>query len=208
MNDNIVINTKLETNEFLALTESIVDAYFDFDGEYQPHYGILEVFRLFFNLCVKDSPFNEQFPDGIKTIADVNVVIKNDELMQIFNEYIFGKHNVMDFGGAYHYAMMIVDNKRTSVVHYADMLKQLVTGFVNQISPLVNDDNLNKISMIAEQIGNGNIGADSIVEAYAKSDRFQTVINETLDTEKKDTTKKVTSKKRKTKTTANLEVAD
>ena len=207
MNDTIVINTKLETSEFLALTESIVDAYFDFDGEYQPHYGILEVFRLFFNLCVKDSPFNEQFPNGIKTIADVNVVIKNDELMQIFNEYIFGKHNVMDFGGAYHYAMMIVDNKRTSVVHYADMLKQLVTGFVNQITPLVNDINLDKVSMIAEQIGNGNISADSIVEAYANSDRFQTVINEAKSDGEKQENKKATTRKRKAKT-VDLEVVD
>lgn len=201
MDENkFVIDSNLNLIEFLAMTESIADGYFDDDGNYQPHYGLINAMRLFYNVCVKQSKFDEKYPHNIVEMSDLDEIITDDYFRQYFYNEIYNGVEGINFNTAYDNAREIVHQRNSSVTNIGEQVKHMLVNFTDSISAYLNEDNLNKIGVIAQDIQNGKLSADSIVEAYGNSDRFQRVVSGEFNDDKaskKNTTKSTKGTKKK-----------
>lgn len=173
----IIINTELSMIDYLVMVNNMVLEYFNDDGEYQPHIGMLNVMRLFYNSCVVESKFDN--PHDIVDAMDMEVIVEDDDFLNAFNDALVG--NVpgvrFDFANAYKDAMDIVENKKHSIERAVDSIKKLLSSILDVVNPLLTDEHMSMVSEIAKNVGNGNISAEAIVDAYGKSDRFKQVAN-------------------------------
>ena len=173
----MVVNTELNMIDYIVLVNEMVLEYFNDDGEYQPHIGMLNVMRLFYNSCVVESKFDN--PHDIVDAMDMEIIVEDDDFLNAFNDALVG--NVpgvrFDFANAYKDAMDIVENKKHSIERAVDSIKKLLSSILDVVNPLLTDEHMSMVSEIAKNVGNGNISAEAIVDAYGKSKRFQQVIN-------------------------------
>lgn len=172
----IVVDTELSMVDYLVMVNEMVLEYFNEDGEYQPHIGMLNVMRLFYNNCVKESKFDK--PHDITDAMDMEIIVEDDTFLDAFNDAIIGTPGIkMDFANAYKDAMDIVETKKHSVERAVDSIKRAITSILDIVNPLLTDEHMDMVSEIAKNVGNGNLNAAAIVDAYGKSDRFKQVIN-------------------------------
>jgi len=173
----MVVNTELNIIDYIVLVNEMVLEYFNDDGEYQPHIGMLNVMRLFYNNCVVESKFDN--PHDIVDAMDMEIIVEDDDFLNTFNDALVG--NIpgvrFDFANAYKDAMDIVENKKHSIERAVDSIKKLLSSIFDIVNPLLTDEHMDMVAEIAKNVGNGNISAEAIVDAYGKSKRFQQVIN-------------------------------
>lgn len=181
----IVVNTKFGLVDYIVLVNEIVAEFFDEDGGYQPHIGMLNIIRLFYNYCVLESKFD--IPHDITDAMDMETIVDDDDFLEAFNDALLIEPEFkLDFANAYKNAMDIVDNKRTSVEYAVDSIKKMFSSIVDMLSPLLTDENVNIISDIAKNMTNGNIDAEAIVEAYGKSEVFKQLKESKIKESKKE----------------------
>lgn len=187
----IVVDTELNMIDYMVLVNDMVLEYFNDEGEYQPHIGMLNVMRLFYNVCVKESKFDN--PHDITDAMDMEIIVEDDDFLNAFNDAIIGVVPGIrfDFANAYKDAMDIVETKKHSIERGVESIKKLLFSILEVVNPLLTDEHMNMVSKIAENIGNGNINAEAIVDAYGKSQRFQDVINPKEESEIVDKNKVV-----------------
>ena len=82
----IVVNTELSMIDYLVMVNDMVLEYFNEDGEYQPHIGMLNVMRLFYNHCVIESKFDT--PHDIIDAMDMEIIVEDDDFLNAFNDAI------------------------------------------------------------------------------------------------------------------------
>lgn len=176
-NKNMIINTKLSIIDYLQVVNDIVLEYFNIDGSYQPHIGMLNAMRVFYNVCVKESEFDNENGHEIIDVLELEDILGNEEFMHLFNNAIVAGEVKLDFANAYKQALEIVDAKKTSLGNSIEIISNMISKFLNSLDDLFNDESINRISDIAEKMSNGKINADTIVEAYTQSQRFKDVVN-------------------------------
>lgn len=173
----MVVNTELNMIDYIVLVNEMVLEHFNDEGEYQPHIGMLNVMRLFYNSCVVESKFDN--PHDITDAMDMEIIVEDDDFLNAFNDALVG--NVpgvrFDFANAYKDAMDIVETRKQSVGHIAGSIKKAISSILDTINPLLTDEHINKVTEIAKDVAGGKLSAEAIVDAYGKSKRFQQVIN-------------------------------
>lgn len=157
--------TKLNLINYAAIVEAIADGYFDFDGTYQPHIGIMNTMRIFYNECVVESFFDEKYPHNITNILDMKDILNDDEFIKAFNSCINSEDISFNFGNAYCDAMEIVENRKGSLVNMFELIKNLIVDLSSELKDVVTPENLESLRTVAAAIGNGNTLDESLAQA-------------------------------------------
>ncbi len=158
-------NTKLGLVKYCAIVEAIADGYFDFDGTYQPHIGMMNAMRVFYNECVTESAFDEKYPHNITNIMDMQDIVDDEEFIKIFNGCVSLDETTFDFGNAYCDAMDIVSNRKGSLVNMFEQIKNMIAGFSAELEHVLTPDNLKVIKDVAVALGNGSALDDTLAKA-------------------------------------------
>lgn len=167
MENCIEVNTKLELFDYLSMVNEIALEFFSADGIYQPHIGTINAMRLFYNKCVTKSKFDEKYGHDIVDAADMIEIVADSNFIQKYNAAIIGGIYIdLDFGGAYDNAMKIVDFRKSSFGNAVEIVGSIIKRLAESISAVLTDENIEKISQVAKEISNGNISAETIVDAY------------------------------------------
>lgn len=176
-NKKMVVDTNLGIVDFLQVVNDIALEYFDVDGVYQPHIGMLNAMRVFYNICVKESQFDDEYGHDIFDAFDMENIMKDEDFILEFNRAINPSYVKLDFANAYIRALEIVENKKTSLGAAIDAIRNLIFRLMDYADGIFKDENLDKIADIAEKISAGKINAGTLVEAYTQSQRFKDVVN-------------------------------
>jgi len=163
---------KLDVITYLGMVEEIADGFF-VNGEYQPHIGKMNAMRLFYNKCVVHDGNDIDDFDGL--IA----VLNETSLTSYFKEAVHTYEDHFCFSEAYADAMDIVSFKKGSIGSLLDYVTSWLTKIADDMKDALSEDNLDKISQIAERINNG----ESISNAVMDSAQVKTEI---LEFPKKD----------------------
>lgn len=174
MNNNFEIDTKLSLCDYLTMVNEIVLEFFNEDGVYQPHIGKINAMRLFYNDCVKKSPYDEKYGHDIVDIMDMIDIVADEDFIYAYNEALAaGAYTSLDFENAYRDAMKIVDVKKSSFGNAVEIVGSMLNRIVNTISSVLTRENIEKVSKIAKEISDGNINAETIVNAYVEHAKKQ-----------------------------------
>lgn len=176
MNSILEVNTKLDLFDYLAMVNEIVLEFFNDDGTYQPHIGKINAMRLFYNQCITKSKYDKKYPHDIVDAMDMVEIVADDVFIAKYNEALAaGSYKNLDFGNAYQDAMEIVNVRKSSFGNAVEIVGSMLNRIVDSISTVLTDENIEKVSQIAKDISNGNISAESIVNAYAERIKSQEV---------------------------------
>lgn len=110
-NEKIITDDNLNAVDYCTTVELIADGYFDDNGAYSPHFGILNAIALFYNICVKKSEVDKELDYNINDLTNVDILITNENFMQAFKDAI-NNNGSFTFGNAYSVAMDIVANRK------------------------------------------------------------------------------------------------
>lgn len=176
----MTVKTELGIIGYVSMVDEIVLEYFNADGEYQPHIGMLNAMRLFYNECVKESKFDEQLAHDNIDAMEMEALVADQEFIEAYNRALIGDGMVrLDFANAYKEAMEIVNVKKTSIGTAMQTIKKAIGGIVEMIAPALTEENIAAIGTIAKDIASGKTGAESIVETYAENLKKVTSSKET-----------------------------
>lgn len=140
-NVELIIDTNFKTIDYCIAVEGIVNGYFNNFGEYTPHIGAINAMAIFYNLCVKQSIFDEEFNHDIKDLVDVDKLAENDEFISEYNAAINDTVVVkLNFGNAYKEALRIIDNKKSDVSTVINFVGELFKTSLQELSSLVSGD--------------------------------------------------------------------
>ena len=173
-------NNKLKLPQYIKLVDEIVEGYFEqTTGEYVPHIGEIHMAYLYFKNCAIAEDGDEVTPENIDADGDVDFVkleaVLNDPtfinaLEDKVNTYL---PECLSFSRAYHNAMDIVDAR---VENGSLAVQRIINGITNvaeMLSGTLTEENIQVFAKAVEDIQNGKLSAESIANAYAKSDRFK-----------------------------------
>ena len=175
-NKQLVVNTELELFEYLQTVNDIALEYFNIDGKYQPHIGILNAMRIFYNLCVKKSKYDKEYGHDIFDATDMKEIVADKDFIEAFNSALMVKNINYNFGNAYRQALEIVEYKKTSLENTIDIIYKAVMNIIETFNSTINGDTLNTIIDVANKISNNQINSDTVIEAYTQSQRFHDVV--------------------------------
>lgn len=146
------INTVFGIDEYIRAVNEIADGYFDDDGNYVPHIGMIGAMETFYNLCVSEHEIPAK-ETGSDVRAFFDMIFADEEFLNAFNsaveDYIPYRLN---FGNAYENAMDIVNDRKHSVQRFASWT-------VSTLEKALDPDNLAKLfgeSSRFEEIINGD----------------------------------------------------
>lgn len=178
-NKDFVVKSNLGVVEYAMLVDNIASGFFDEEGTYTPHFGKINAMGVFYNSCVVDSKFNIEH--NIVDALDMDVLVEDEEFITAFNNAVKGDGAIrLDFSNAYADAMKIVKTKKSSVGSLLGTVRNMLLELVETFKPELEKLDMDKLMKIADDLSNGAISADAIVEAYGNSKTLQ----DTLNTEK------------------------
>lgn len=197
------INDKLSIGDFGAVTEILVDAYFDENGNYIPHYGLITAMRLFYDHCVIESKFDDVCPRNTADISQLNDVFADEEFIEAFNKcadrsWAYDDVSLsVSFHNAYMCAMEIVEERRSGLNKVLDAVRTFADGLTERIIPLLNEDNLNKLSDAVSgnvEAGSADAALSGILKQY---EDIAGEVDKEIDVTKNAKTAKRPAKKKK-----------
>lgn len=164
----IEFKNKIEMAEYFAITEVIADGYFDAAGSYVPHYGIMNAYMVFYNLCVTNSPYDEKYQHNVTNIDELDEIISDVDFLEAFENCVNSGEKGSTFSAAFENAMKIIEARKSSIGSAVTMIVDAIQTIAERAKGVMSDENMKNIAAIAKDIGNGKITADAIVEAYGK----------------------------------------
>ena len=181
-NKNFKINQYLDIEHYLAIVSAIADDYFDDDGGYQPHIGQLNAMRIFYNVCVVKSKFDDAYTHDITDLTELNEIVTDKEFLDEFKQNCYIKYNeYFDFAHAYNDALCIVEYKKSHLNSIVDSIQRAINKINMNIGGFATDENIKSLSVIANAISDGTLNYDQIIDGYGKSDRFKRIISTASD---------------------------
>ncbi len=158
----IVVDTNLSIVDFVSTVNDLVVEYFDEDGTYQPHIGMLNAMRIFYNKCVKESKFDIEH--NIVDALELEPLVADDEFMRAFNDALCADDDYrLNFATAMGEAVAIVEHKRTSVNGLIDRIKMAVLNMADKMNGVLTKENIEKISEVAKELfGDSSAGVDEV----------------------------------------------
>lgn len=170
----MVVNTNLDIVNYMVVVSKIVEEYFDKEGNYQPHIGKLNVMRWFYNICVKESKFDEEYGHEITEALDLKDIVADEEFISEFNKALSRKKVVkLDFTNAYYDAMEIVNVRKQSFGNAVEIIKNHLAGLVNEVTSLLDEETINSLANIADKISSGMPSDEAV--AKASLDEFREI---------------------------------
>ena len=169
------IENKLSLFEYAAMVEEIAEEFFDDENKYCPHIGELNAMRLFYNVCVKESKFDEKYGHNVMNADDMVEIVADQEFVDAFNSNI--DHDFRsgiircDFASAYRNARDIVNTRKSSIGNATDTIGMIIKKISDSISSAINEETVGALTQIGQDMLGGKVTADAIVDAYRKNIR-------------------------------------
>lgn len=180
----MIYNDKLSIAEYIETVNEIVSNYFnDETGEYYPQFGNLYTVYLFFMNCVESEEGDVVTKESVSTVdEDGNKNINFTELQKLFDDPVFmEKYNeainkncnfALDFCSARWDALKIIDSKLSNANAFAIAISSALKTVLEEFRESFSDESIKTMADLAQQIKEGKLSEQAIVEAYEKSDRF------------------------------------
>lgn len=168
-------NNKLNLVEYLQVVNEIANEFFDENTyEYTPQIGEMFAICAYFNHCVELEETDDIKTHPIVDIMDMEQLYDNDEFMKHYYEEIWDENNYkLTFGNAYDKAMDIVEYKKNDANAFATAISSGMGAILKSFRDSFSDEEIKKFTEIAEQVTNGKLSGEAIVEAYGNSERFK-----------------------------------
>lgn len=181
MSNTMTIDTNLSVFDYLRIVNELSSDFYNEDGEYQPHIGLINAMCVFYNNCVKSSKFENEFDHDIVDPTEISEVFEDEEFIQMFNASITITMVRFDFANAFRDAMDIVNTRKSSVNQIFSKIKSLLVDASYMMTSMATKENLDKLDVIASKIKDGKFDVDSFIESYGSSEMFK----KTLESAKK-----------------------
>ena len=159
------IKDNLDIVAYGAAVQEIAQKFFDGDGNYAPHIGKVNAMLVFYNYFVTESKFNDIPVEEF----DTNQFFTDEEFLEEYNKALTDNQRVrFNFGNAYVDALEIVNTRKSSIYTIIDRIQAGLEGFVDKISPVITEENLNKLAKISDNVAKGDLSAESVLKAIGK----------------------------------------
>ena len=159
------IKDNLDIVAYGAAVQEIAQKFFDGDGNYAPHIGKVNAMLVFYNYFVTESKFNDIPVEEF----DTNQFFADEEFLEEYNKALTDNQRVrFNFGNAYVDALEIVNARKSSIYTIIDRIQAGLEGFVDKISPVITEENLNKLAKISDNVAKGDLSAESVLKAIGK----------------------------------------
>lgn len=163
-NKTMLVDTKLSVIGFVSMVNDIALEYFDTDGSYTPHIGLLNAMRLFYNECVTDSKFEGDISHNITDVIEMEVIANDEQFIRCFNEALKADGYALDFATAYNEAMKIVEQKKTSVYGAVELIKNVLIQVFDNMNSAMTPENIQKITDLFNKMNGGNVDVAAITK--------------------------------------------
>lgn len=173
MSNTMAIETNLGVFDYLRVVNELASDFYNEDGDYQPHIGLINAMCVFYNNCVKSSKFDEKFGHEIVDPTEISEVFEDEEFIQAFNVSITITMVRFDFANAFRDAMDIVNTQKNSVNQIYNKIKKLANDATTVMASMVTKENLDRIDAITDKIKDGTLDVDSFIESYGSSEMFK-----------------------------------
>lgn len=160
----MLVDTKLSIVDFVSIVNGIALEYFDTDGSYTPHIGLLNAMRLFYNECVKDSKFDGDIPHDIQDAIEMEAIVADEQFISCFNASLKADGYALDFATAYNEAMKIVEQKKTSVYGAVELIKNILMQVFDNMNSVITPENIQKITDLFDKMNGGNVDVAAITK--------------------------------------------
>ena len=175
-NKEIIVKDNVDIVTYSAAVQAIVKKFFDDDNTYTPHFGRTNAVAVFFNYFVDNVSLYNYFADYDGDI-DVDFLVANEDCLVAYNEALNdNKAFRLNFGNAYKDALDIVNQRNSSMGNVIDNIQNAISMIADKISPVFSGDNLERLTEIAKNVSNGNLSAESIINAYGNSARIKDIV--------------------------------
>lgn len=155
--EKMIVDTNLSVVNFIIMVKDLAVEYFDKDGDYQPHIGMLNAMRLFYNNCVKKSKFDDTVSHDIVDAIELEPLVADEDFIRAFNAALCEDEVYrLNFATALNEAVAIVENKRTSTNGLIDRLKTTVLRLTENMNGVLTDENIEKVAEIAKKLTRGD----------------------------------------------------
>lgn len=161
-----VIKDTFEVANYIGLSKIIADGFFPF-GEYLPSEGKINAMRLYFNICVQESPF--EFTGNVETDKEMNEILADEEFTQCFLESM-AKTSMFEltFANAYYDALEVVETRKSSLSQVVDTIKNSFGDLLESITDTLNPDSITKLENMIKEANNINLSDDKVVQLVDK----------------------------------------
>lgn len=150
-NKKMVVDTNLGIIDFVRVVNDITLEYFNVDDVYQPHIGLLNTMRVFYNVCVKESRFDDKYGHDVFDVIDMEEILKDEEFIAEFDKALEVTQTKLDFANAYTQALKIVENKNMSLIAAVGAIRNLIFELADYINGSFKDEDLEKVASVAEK---------------------------------------------------------
>ena len=171
--NGFVIKKTLGIADYVILVKEISEGFFDFEnGKYVPYIGEINAMRLFYNECVLDSKYD--IPHDTTDVVDMQELLDDEDFILSYNDAIKGDGVFrLDFANAYRQAIDIVNVNKGSLERIVNILSASMNKFVEKTAPMMTEENIERLVNVAKDVSNGNMSADSLIEALANSQKIK-----------------------------------
>lgn len=148
MEKKMIVNTKLSAISYIQVVNDLVAQFFYSDGEYVPHVGMLGAMKIFYENCVSGDMFSDEINENMDGLSITNVLANNDDFIEEYNAALKTNKYCLDFANAYNDAMKIVETKKSSVYHMADILGKILRDVVSELESMFTSDKITELREI------------------------------------------------------------
>lgn len=168
-NKAMVVDVKLSIVDFVFTVNDIALEYFDADGVYTPHIGLLNAMRVFYNKCVKESKFDTEIPHNVADALEMEAIVADKQFIQCFNEALKTDEYSLTFATAYNEAMKIVEQKKTSVFGAVELIKKVIMQVVDNMNGALTPENIEKITSLFGKMEGANLDVGTIMKLFGQA---------------------------------------
>lgn len=174
MSETFKINTNFNIADYIQVVENLIDGYFGLNGEYEPHMGKIESMRIFYNYCVKETSLD--LPETIvDDIEAMDKLVSNKDFIDVYNDSINTSIiECLDFGNAVHDAYESIQVRIRSTNDAFSNLINSITKLTDNMADTMKPETAKALIKISEEISNGKLSVDNIVDAFADREIKQT----------------------------------
>lgn len=165
------VETNLSLVDFVAVIEALADGFFDDDGAYAPHMGLINAMRVFYNVCVVESRFDDEIPHDFVDVMLVEKLAKDDEFYTAFKDAcLLGAYDErLTFATAYEKATDIADKRCKSVLYSIAPALEVIA---QSLSRALSGVNIKEFNDVLDKMRENGIDAKAIWDAYTESAAF------------------------------------
>lgn len=158
----VVIKENIGIVDYSAAVLKMAEGFFNEDGDYCPHFGRINSVGVFYAYFTDGKYFGDD--------VDIDTMIADEELMNAYNSALYGEIEFrLNFQNAYEDAMDIVRHKTYTITGIIEAIKNLFVRLADTVAPVLTEENIEKLTKISEEITDGKLNADAIVEAFGRA---------------------------------------